>query len=232
MDNILSYLKKNYLHNFCMIELLNRKEARIFHFCPKGVTIVTSTQIYLVCCDDLETYIAHFKKIENLSMCVIHHEFALKSALEFFPNLQFMFKSYNAVYLNKTPPILNSSLVFKVLDMKYFNFICDNYHSLSSKIYIQERINSEVMIGGFIDNQCIGFIGLHDEGSMGMLEVLPQYQHKGYAISLMNYYINKFINQGFCPYSQIIVDNIPSINLHKKIGMDISGDYLIWLMEN
>lgn len=40
------------------------------------------------------------------------------------------------------------------------------------------------MTGAFLDGVLAGFIGIHEEGSIGMLEVLPAYRRRslGYAL--------------------------------------------------
>ena len=42
--------------------------------------------------------------------------------------------------------------------------------------YVAERLAAGAMTGAFLDGVLAGFIGIHEEGSIGMLEVLPAYR--------------------------------------------------------
>lgn len=46
------------------------------------------------------------------------------------------------------------------------------------------RLRAGVMLGAFLRDRPAGFIGLHEEGSMGMPEVLPEFRRMGVARAL------------------------------------------------
>lgn len=41
------------------------------------------------------------------------------------------------------------------------------------------------MLGAYLHEELVGFIGVHDTGSMGMLEVLPQVRRHGIGFTLV-----------------------------------------------
>lgn len=64
---------------------------------------------------------------------------------------------------------------------------------------------------------------------MGLLEVLPAYQRKGYATMLESYLINYFLDQGWVAYCQVIENNQASLQLQKKLGLTISQNVSFWM---
>ena len=58
--------------------------------------------------------------------------------------------------------------------------ILENYHSFTDQSTSQAH-RRRVMHGAFQKGELLGFIGMHSEGSVGMLEVLPQHRRKGAA---------------------------------------------------
>lgn len=80
-----------------------------------------------------------------------------------------------------------------------------------------------------VDNTVVGFIGEHEEKAIGMLEVFPAYQEKGYGTLLMKYKMKQLVNKGKIPYSNIIYGNEKSIHLHKKLGFIFNTHYVYWL---
>ena len=67
-------------------------------------------------------------------------------------------------------------------------------------------------------SELIGFIGTHGDGSMGMLEVLPQYRRHHIGEELEKRLITKIIASGKTPFCHIIEGNEKSMNLQKKLG--------------
>ena len=67
------------------------------------------------------------------------------------------------------------------------------------------------------------------EGSIGLLEVFPQYRCLGYGTILESYIINKMIDESLVPFAQIEIDNKESMILQTKLGFEISKDCLYWI---
>lgn len=77
----------------------------------------------------------------------------------------------------------------------------------------------------------VGFIGRHPEGSMGLLQVFPEYRRQGYGEELESFMINRFLEEGRVPYAHIIVDNEKSMNLQKKLGYEVADKKIYWLFK-
>ena len=88
------------------------------------------------------------------------------------------------------------------------------------------------MIGAFFGEALAGFVGQHEEGSMGLLEVLPEYRGRGIGKALLAAAVNWQLERGQVPYSQIVDGNEISYRLHRSMGFSITPQVSVyWLME-
>ena len=81
-------------------------------------------------------------------------------------------------------------------------YVITHYH-MGEPEYIRERIQSRAMYGAFVEGELKGFVGSHDEGSMGMLFVEDSCRERGIGASLEAYNINRICERGFntlCAY--------------------------------
>ena len=85
------------------------------------------------------------------------------------------------------------------------------------------------MTGAFLDGVLAGFIGIHEEGSIGMLEVLPAYRRRGLGYALEAGAIRRALKEGTIPYCQVIEGNTASMELQKKLGLEFSDGFVYWL---
>jgi len=138
---------------------------------------------------------------------------------------------YIGALFSETPFEIDTDLEFRRLDHGFADFIHRHYthaqndmHALS---YIHERLD-DGMYGGFLDGKCIGFIGIHAEGAMGMLEILSPFRRRGYGRALEAYLSNILIAEGKIPYCHIICDNSASIELQKSMGFWVSDRKVWW----
>lgn len=144
------------------------------------------------------------------------------------------FACYQAVYEHSKHIPIEYPLEVNIclLTSQYSQKIKEVYQHSDDSQYIDELIAKKHLWGLLENNELAGFIGIHNEGSMGLLEVLPQYQRRGYAMMLESYLINYFLDHSWIPYCQVIEDNYASLQLQKKLGLEISSRLSYWLFEN
>lgn len=83
---------------------------------------------------------------------------------------------------------------------------------------------------GLFDNGTLaGFIGMHDEGSMGLLEILPEYRRRGYGYLLEGCLIRLHLECGWVPFCHVVEGNDASMRLQEKLGMTFSELPAIWV---
>lgn len=114
------------------------------------------------------------------------------------------------------------------LDISHLNYLVANY-DMAEEAYLRERINAGAMYGAFDGENLIGFVGLHKEGSMGMLFVEEGYRRRGIGAALEAYLINVQLSNGVTPYCQIIEGNKESKALQEKLGLYLADVPMWWL---
>lgn len=126
---------------------------------------------------------------------------------------------YQACYTRKEPlrvPCRNIRILTDS-DLAYVALHCREYE----KAYLQQRIRAGAMFGIYTESEELlsGFIGLHEEGDMGMLYVEREYRRQGLAASLESWLINDQLKRGEIPYCQIEEGNDAIVELQKKLGL-------------
>lgn len=114
------------------------------------------------------------------------------------------------------------------LGLESLEYICSHYDK-ESPAYVRDRLLTGGMYGAFVENYPVGFIGMHDEGSLGMLYVEDSYRGRGLAASLEAYSVNRMLEQGFVPYGHVIVGNEASMKLQEKLGFYQAKDTFWWM---
>ncbi len=133
-----------------------------------------------------------------------------------------------ACYTKKEPlPVRHKDI--RKLDLNNLDYVSEHYRDGNAREYLQRLIDKGMIYGAFSEEQIIGFIGIHTDGSMGLLFVEEPFRNQGIAASLESYLINQMLQLGWIPYAQIYTDNQPSINLQHKLGLYLSEGKLWWL---
>lgn len=163
---------------------------------------------------------------EETQMAVTSQAFLNETICDRF-SFQIFHECFQACYPQKqTLPVKHKDI--RLLLPEDLNYVTEHYR-MGSEAYIQERIRAKVMYGAFIGEKPVGFVGMHDDGSMGMLFVEEAYRGQGIGASLEAYIINRILEKGWTPYAHVIVGNEGSLRLQKNLGLYISNDTIWWL---
>jgi tRNA (guanine37-N1)-methyltransferase len=114
---------------------------------------------------------------------------------------------------------------FRNLEMSDAEFVSEHYTLGLGLEYVSDRIEQGVMIGAYpLDDRTTmaGFIGVHREGAMGLLEVLPPYRRLGLGESLTWHLIVQQLRNGNIPFGQIVEGNEASKAMSGRLGFTIS----------
>lgn len=95
--------------------------------------------------------------------------------------------------------------------------------------YLAGRIQEGVLFGAFENGDLRAFAGIHEEGCMGMMEVLPEHRRRGIGFALASFLINWVLEQGQVPFCQVSINNEASLHLQRKLGLSISNEPMYWL---
>ena len=98
--------------------------------------------------------------------------------------------------------------------------VVDAHYALMGREGIRDHLARGWVRGGFdADGALVGFIGEHDEASMGMLEVFPEARRRGFAQALEAALIDELLATGRTPYCHVALDNDASRALQAKLGL-------------
>lgn len=231
---IKKYIEQDYNHHIDLITGLSLKQLELIHFDGKGLVVYHQrANIYIITHDEDIDGIKYINLIPdklNDALVLIHQSSDIPYIEEkYHDQYQIRLDCYQAVYRLKDKISLpKNDLKIKELTELDIPFVVEHYHKSMSEEDIKSKIEHQEMWGAFLNEECIGFIGLHEEGSFGLLEILPKHQGKGYATILEGTVINLLLEQDRIPFAQIEPDNVVSMALHKKLGFEQADKLIHW----
>lgn len=133
------------------------------------------------------------------------------------------------VYGGSEPPRVPAAEVRPITE-EYLPLCAARYHPEDDQAsYLRERMEAGRLWGLFEGGQLAAFIGMHHEGSMGILEVLPEYRRRGLAMALEGWLIRWHLERGWTPFCHVYEDNPASHALQKKLGLTPAPEQVVWL---
>jgi len=223
----LIYLSRDFLLNIDMIEGIRRSTADILYAGDNGVLVrYHGRGLLAVSADTAEDAVNIIADAGGVKDDIIVHQGEFADAIaERFGLRELMERFYNCIF---TKPVAEPVGDIRPLGMEYAEFVAAHYDH-SDLDYIKGRIAAGNLFGIFVDDKLAGFVGEHEEGSMGMLEVLPEYRQRGLGTQLDRFNILRERAMGHVPYGQIIASNALSIKMHGDMGAVIDNKLCAWL---
>lgn len=226
--SIIAYLNQDRILHATVLESMKKKQAEIISFSRQGVLIldVPSQTMMISAASSV-----HFNLlIEDLKQAydflVFQEEYAPLVAQRF--QLKLAATYWQAIYPVADKLVLDPLIKFRKLAVSDYEWVKEDY-STQDEDYLEDRVAKGCLWGGFVNQKCVGFVGIHDDGSMGLLQVLKRWQGQGYGHELLAFMTNHYLDENWIPYSQITVDNERSIQLHRSLGYRLSDKKVIWL---
>ena len=223
-EKALEFLNKDYLLNVDMIECIRRDICRILYASDKAVLIVAdSGWVHMLSCEDRELGLELIKT--HQPPWVVLHQMDMREAVA---GLGYRIgdECWQSAY-TKTTPMEETLADIRRLDRRFLKRIADNYE-LADEEEIAALLDAGVIYGAFAGGELAGFVGKHEEGSVGLLFVFPEFRRMGIAEALERNYVNRELAEGNVAYGQIFVGNTPSRQLQEKLGMDFSDKFICW----
>lgn len=229
-EQYISFLKKETLQNIALIEAIRRGNAHILAEQPNGVLLQEKRSgVYMLSVDSLQTGQELLKILtgQPVRELMLNREDLIPQAQEYL-NLLLDFSFYHAAYLKTSPPLPAHRLTIHPLDEAAAEQVAAVYAYLNQAEALAE-IRSGHLFGGYWNGVLIGFVGEHPEGSIGLLEVFPEYRRRGFGLELENYMIAQHVAQGKVPFAQVFTENKNSLSLQRKLGMTLAEKPCFWL---
>ncbi len=232
-------LRKDKLHHAGMLELIARGQAELFFEGEEGILLRDKKSgVFMLTVKDREagehilemvfgTADVSISAPAQADMFVVHQEYmvdAIKS--------RFGLKLWSGCYIlsyTKKESLPKKDADIRKLDMSYLATVVSHY-KLADKNEMAERLSGGNILGIFVENTLAGFIGEHTDGSMGMLEVFPEYQRQGLATALETDLANRTLQKGYMPFGYVKEDNAASLRLQEKMGFYRAKEKVWWLV--
>ena len=253
----LTYLKADKLLHMDMLEDIRRMQADVICVREDGVLLKDrASGVYMVTAADKdagERLLSLAGPEAEVFTC--HQRFLMESVSARFGKSN-VSVCYQMVYTKKQPFVRDWAFEIRQLDESFTDVVFSRYHTLHTREEIARFLKNGALYGAFLPEMAgdetdgvpaktsaaageeqnaskgqilAGFIGTHEEGGMGMLEVLEPYRHRGIAASLEKFLINRTLEKGFTPYCHVFTENAVSIKLQEKLGLRMCRKEIYWI---
>lgn len=125
------------------------------------------------------------------------------------------------------PPSFGGEL--RLLGREWAPWAAEHYSGNFGGLPYMEGAVDRGLLGAFVDGRCAGFVGFHDEGSIGLLEVLPEYRRRGIGAALERAAVRLALGRGQYAFGQVEAGNAASLSLQTRLGLEVSQRTLFWL---
>ena len=213
-------------------EMLRRTgRCRALYDGPEGMLLQTGGNGLFCGIPDADALLRVLRGVtvpKDAGFTVFSHEAADAVQREFGLHAQEAYETL--LYLQPSPPEVPACSIrpLKAEDAaeaaRYYHLFDDPLPNLRG------RAEAGALWGHFTaEGRLAGFLGIHSEGSMGMLEVVPEFRRRGIAQALEAALIRLHLERGWLPYCFVAPDNVPSLSLQAKLGLTNIHIPAIWL---
>ncbi|MGN0166458.1 MAG: GNAT family N-acetyltransferase [Acetatifactor sp.] len=213
-----------------LIQILKRGTAEILEETENGIFLLdTVSNGVMLAVENVETGKEWLRKHSDLHSTLfsvfdrelvdfIRAEYGLTEVLD----------CYQSFYPLNTPPTYGKNLQIRCAAQQDLPLILAHYDKLN-ETELKQVITRGNLFLAFHNEEAVGFVGEHLEGSMGLLEVFPDCRRQGYGAELESFMISRMLERGLLPYCQVEVDNEKSLALQRKLGMTMSREKVYWV---
>lgn len=227
---IISYFKEDPVH-FANVEYALREGGEIVYAEEDGIALRVKKYgiptVYGLREESAEKILRLFGKPEIL---VCSSEKEAQTALSVFPYMKTAKPCYQVRYDGvKEDPLPAGFSVRKLIpDEETIKFVAATYSLHYDEAAVREVIANLGMYGVFSGEKIAAYIGRHEEGSVGLLEVMPEFRRRGLGNFLVRYAAARVADEGKIAYAQIVEGNAGSLSLHEKMGIYPSQKKVFW----
>lgn len=228
-EQVIKRLSKNKRSNIHIMESLSRGKGEILY--AEGKNILVYDRDSKTCMITVENQDIGAKILE-----LVPKEVALFTTSQEFMNevickrfdFRVQMECHQACYTKKEAlPVKHKDI--RLLTLDSLSYVTEHYSGWADEQYVKGRILAKVMYGAYVDERLVGFVGIHEEGSTGLLYVEDAYRGMGIGKSLEAFMINRQREWGYIPYGQVVVGNEPSTQLQESMGLYLAKDTIWWL---
>lgn len=216
------YLEQEYLWHIDMLEALRRGRGQVVYFVGKTLLIERDEMpdFYLLTSDSPEAAEAAFAGRPAPQLVVARGPGVPEMLRERF-GLQLSDYCSNVAYLKQERLAWDCpGLVIRPFRVEELPTFLEHYE-IEDEAEARTHIEKGELFAAEYEGKLAGFMGLHGDGSMGLLEVFPEYRKLGIGRAIEKFFINFCLDRGWTPYGQVFLDNEKSFSLQQNLGMSV-----------
>jgi tRNA (guanine37-N1)-methyltransferase len=225
VNRLIENFSKNYLKYVCIIENLKSKDKEVLYLSKTSVAfkILPSNIVMIAGEKDLDKAVL---SVADFSATFFSPEEEVKVLLE----KKGLKPCRCKQYLYGVQQVENAMVDFKKLlcDDETIDFVQKNYSLGYTKEQVSHVLSDRALYGGFVNGEICGFVGVHEELSVGLLEVLEKFKRKGIGSFLLKTCVNEVIKSGYTAFCHVRSENVASIELHKKLNCQPYSEEVYW----
>lgn len=231
-DMIVTYLKRHPRRNAHMLYSYRYGNAKLLYGENDGVLLYDEKMDYYLASALTTAAVKDILAlVPNGFTCFIANDALFKDEVEAQLTYRKRIDSYNWVYESKQHFDVSANVELRHLDQRYIKQVEEQYtiSDLCPDGYISQCIEMG-MLGAFIDDKLVGFIGKHTYGPIGLLEVSRDYQGQHLGTLLLASFINEQLdlNPDQLLFAQTNALNDISIHLMEKLGFRRADQAVYW----
>ncbi len=227
----ISLLSKNFDKNVGIIQVLKHDKNATMVYAEKNAVVVKNTDgIFLISVTDSLANDKILSLIDS-GYCFMCTDENLAKLLQNKFKIEVFKKCYQAFWANNEKIPENLDITIDKLIATDYNIkaILENYRLPMDYNEVKTAIDERGMFGAYVNGVLAGFIGVHSELSMGMLEVFPPYRKLGIGTALLKKDIDYCLSKNITPFCHIVYGNEKSFNLCRKIGLKFYDGFVYWV---
>lgn len=225
-QKLIKLLSKDKRNNIPVMESLSRGKGEVLYWEGNNLIVFDrEASTCMVIAENSETVIKLSKLLPEVKWIITNQEF-VSDTLEAIGHSLWGNCSQYLYTAKETLPVRYKEI--RRLTIEDAPYVVSHYEH-DTEEYIIERISVGEMYGAFANGRQMGFIGLHSEGSIGLLYVEEGYRRQGIAESLEAYCVNRCLEKGWIPYGHVVEGNVASQRLQEKLGLYKASRSVSWL---
>ena len=168
--------------------------------------------------------------VENSNCFVCSSSEEGDAVLQKFKNLKKKKACYQILYEKTIGVKIPENTVVKGLEPtdENIDFVTNTYTLGFSREEIKRLMTEFTFYASFTNGEISGYIGRHDEGSIGILEIMPKFRRCGLGAFLVDYSVKQLLEKGEIAYCNIEIANENSLKMHQKMGFYPSEKLVFW----
>ena len=218
--------RNNPVLHCCATEPLRLGRAHVLRETSGGALVrENAAGMYILAADNLadaQELLSGMDSIDFIMLCnadfaPLIERFGLRDRMVF----------HQAAYLRRELPPVDPRLRIEIAHGRSLARILEVYRLNGSESIRHQAERGELFFAVDEQGAEVGFVGLHPEGCFGMLEVFPEQRGRGYGAALEGHILRFCMENGYLPYCQVEEENLVSMKLQRKLGLEISPETLL-----